>query len=602
MNKSINTSSSNKNLEEIINEQNLLIFDEQDWIWKDLRKIAEVTYSYDIDTWINTTLFVKWWWLNLKKYKTINNEKKEQSLLEAKEKLEKLINKKIDNINNALLEVELIQRISNNNIESNLKSIFTNSLLEKKNFLIYTLTAIPFELEKAWYKSWLSNTEEKTIEHELQNLDTHLFWWEIKCNPEEVILSYEYIYEKFIENKNKLTKEEQNRFEIYLSKMEIYLPKWYKYQKKEKPKSINNDFLNADLLRSDYILWFNILIESLEKLEHIVESNEDVWSISDWPKWVQFPTAKKFNKMNILRFFKLANHEIETHNITDYNGRQLIWNLRWAKSIEKDEWVAMLMEQLFMYWEELYKTDKDWDQIIDIEKIQINSYFSKTLAWELLNNDELLDFLELSEKIDPDVISPIDRFNRLKRNNKNSIQHKDTTYSRWLLKVVKEINLFIKSKWKKWISPIDLFIGKVSFEETWKLKSIKKEKEKNGIKLNLVKPLFISDTVFFIISERLKWKEWNITWINLYKFLQKKYPIFNFSIEQIQAISFKTKANALWIADLLLKNIWIYQLDKVSNESQNSTITLLQNEIEKDYSKILDKRKKLMSHERINAK
>jgi hypothetical protein len=87
--------------------------------------------------------------LNLKKYKTINNEKKEQSLLEAKEKLEKLINKKIDNINNALLEVELIQRISNNNIESNLKSIFTNSLLEKKNFLIYTLTAIPFELEKA---------------------------------------------------------------------------------------------------------------------------------------------------------------------------------------------------------------------------------------------------------------------------------------------------------------------------------------------------------------------------------------------------------------------------------------------------------------------
>jgi hypothetical protein len=39
----------------------------------------------------------------------------------------------------------------------------------------------------------------------------------------------------------------------------------------------------------------------------------------------------------------------------------------------------MLMEQLFKYGKELYKIDEDQDQIIDIEKIQINSYFTKTL-------------------------------------------------------------------------------------------------------------------------------------------------------------------------------------------------------------------------------
>ena len=53
-----NTSPENK-LENLINEQSLLIFDEQDWIGKDLWKTAEVTYSYDEETKINTTLFVK---------------------------------------------------------------------------------------------------------------------------------------------------------------------------------------------------------------------------------------------------------------------------------------------------------------------------------------------------------------------------------------------------------------------------------------------------------------------------------------------------------------------------------------------------------------
>jgi hypothetical protein len=59
MNNSINTSTAKKNLENLITDQNQLIFDEQDWIDKDLRKIAEVTYSYDDETNINTTLFVK---------------------------------------------------------------------------------------------------------------------------------------------------------------------------------------------------------------------------------------------------------------------------------------------------------------------------------------------------------------------------------------------------------------------------------------------------------------------------------------------------------------------------------------------------------------
>ena len=362
---------------------------------------------------------------------------------------------------------------------------------------------------------------------------------------------------------------------MYLSKINPFLPKSYKYEKKNKAKIISWNFLDLTIPKSDYILWFNILVEALEKLDHIVESNDDVKSISDWPKWVQFPTTEKFEEIQISRFLKLGQHEIETHNVTDHNWRQLLWNLRWANSTEKDEWVAILMEQIFMYWEDLYKTDVDWDYIIDINKVYINSNFIKTLMWELLNDAWLIDFLELSEKIDPDVISPIDRFYRLKRNNKKNVQHKDTTYTRWLFKAINEINLFIKTKWKKWINPEDLFIGKISFDETEKLKNIKKTKIKNWEKIKMIKPLFISDAVYYIVNEKLKWNDWNITWDEFYKYLKGKYPIFQLSKEFISSVSYKTKRNVYGIVDIILKNIWKQQIESITKTKKSTNRLLL---------------------------
>jgi hypothetical protein len=336
-------------------------------------------------------------------------------------------------------------------------------------------------------------------------------------------------------------------------------------------------------------------------MEHIVESNDSAKSISDGPKWVQFPTTKEFDYIRIIRFFRLGNHEIETHNITDYNSKQLFGNLRWAKSTEKDEWVAMLMEQLFSYWKELYKIDSDWDQIIDIDKIGVKLNFTRTLMWELLSSEELLNFLLLCEKISPDSISPIDRFYRLKRNNKTGVQHKDTTYTRWLFKAIKEINKYIKSKWKKGINPEDLFLGKISFEETHKLKSIKEAKEKAWENIEILKPLFISDAVYFAISEKLKWNVWNINWDDFYKYLQEKYPIFNFTKEQIKEVSHKTKRNVYWIVNILLKNISEYQLNSITQTQQNINKKLL-NLVSKQYTPKIEQVREYLHPSRKNAK
>jgi hypothetical protein len=220
--------------------------------------------------------------------------------------------------------------------------------------------------------------------------------------------------------------------------------------------------------------------------------------------------------------------------------------------------------------------------------------------WELLNNDELLDFLELSEKIDPDVISPIDRYNRLKRNNKLGVQHKDTTYTRWLLKAIKQINLFIKSKWKEWINPEDLFLWKISFDETSKLKKIKNVKENSWKKIEILKPLFISDAVYFSINQRLNWKEWRINSEWFYEYLKDKYPIFNFTKQQVKEISYTTKRNVNWIVNIMLKNIWESNLNSIW-ENKKQTNKVLLNIISDQYRPKIEKVKNRMHPSRKNA-
>jgi hypothetical protein len=61
----------------------------------------------------------------------------------------------------------------------------------------------------------------------------------------------------------------------------------------------------------------------------------------------------------------------------------------------------------------------------------------------------LKDFLELSEIIDPDIITAEERYKRLKRNNRKGVQHKDTTYTRGLLQAVDEVNTYIETKGSK---------------------------------------------------------------------------------------------------------------------------------------------------------
>jgi len=412
-------------------------------------------------------------------------------------------------------------------------------------------------------------------------------------------MSYEYLYGIFLKKRKKFTHDELSRYQSYLDKIKIFLPTKYQFIKKEKTPKITGAYLNYDLQRADYILAFNMLIDAFWKMHHIVKSDKSAGSISDGPEWIYFPMNEKFNTITIERFFKLWMHEIETHSVTDHNSQKILWNLRGSNSTKKDEWAAILMEQVFLYGRNLYTKTPNGKLIFDISKIQINGYFSKTLMWEILESDEFMDFLELSEIIDPDIIPPRERFKRLKRNNRSGVQHKDTTYTRWLLQAIEEINEYILSDGNKWINPWDLFIWKISFEETSKFKKLQNYLEKNGNYFDDLRPIFVSDAVYYVIEKKLQWLEEHINPKDFIEHLEYKYPLFDFIKDLDVEIYFKTNSRIMWIANVLLQIISNKKVANIFESADDKQKNILEKILKTQYQPLInDVHDDLASHRR----
>lgn len=554
---------SDKKTEDIINRIISLVFDQEVWINEGLWKIAEVTYSYDTETYINETLFINIWKLNIWAYKLEENTIiKQFLLLQSKQELIKILTGKINIIHEGLLSLqEDYWKISE--AMKTKKDIIVNALSEKLNLLEYCVLAIPFELEKAGIPLDLSVIEIEKLENTLQSIDKILFWGDVKDLPEEVAMTYRWIKTRYNKKKKSLSIENQNKIEEYLKKIEEYLPKDYVFVPKVSLQNIRKSYFEYELDRRDYILAFNMLIDAFGKMNHVIQSDEYVGSISDGPEGIFFPVHEKFDSISIERFFRLAMHEIETHSLTDHNTIALLWNMRGSNSTEKDEGLAILMELFFIYWTNILTKNKNWDTIINIETI-INNRLLRVLMWEILNNDDLYEFLDIIQCIDPDTISIEDRYRRLKRNNRVSVQHKDTSYTRGLFKAVNQINLFINTKWKEGISIKDLFIWKISFEETKKFKYLKECTWDNSQDLL---PIFVSDAVHYCIEHELKWI-WNLISPNDFiNYLKEKYPLFDFINEIDKDIYFGKYSRIFWITNILLQTISHKKIENIFKDS-----------------------------------
>lgn len=558
-------------LEEFINDITSLVYDDEIWIKQEMWKIAEVTYSYlntDEKSWeklvlnwrevnINTTIFISLWELDIDLFLESDDKEKINLIKKASKKLRKKIKNKINEIKTSK---DLIEKINIDKLKTKNKNkilILKNSLDEKILLLKYCLNWLVFEEEKAGLDIELKNEEELKINKKQRNIDKELFWWLIKDNPEEVWLCYTKIRTIFEQNKHKINQNEQERFLWYIKKLESFLEIWFQYKESNSNQNKLNELSQYKLSQKDYILWFNLFIEAFKKMNFNVEVNSYAKSISDWPNWFQIPSTESFAFFDFPRFLALNSHENETHNISEHNSQILIWNIRWKWSTQKDEWAAILMENMLKYWEQIFKIDKKtWKYIIDEKKLDFNSNFIKILFWEILTNEELIDFLIISNKLEKDIISVKDRLFRLKRSNKAWVQHKDTTYTRWLFQAAKEINKHIISDGKKWIKFEDLFLWKVWFDEIKLLIEIKNEINSKKI----LKPMFYSDIVFFAIKQRMQWKE--LDEMDFIKYISQKYPILDFNEYWINIVSNKTKISIDGIINIWLKNIYTHSTEE----------------------------------------
>ncbi len=575
-----------RKIRDVIKNITSLVFDKKNWFQKEMWKIAEVTYSYTtinpktnnklkinnkiIN--INTTLFISLGELDLDLFENKNDEEKIKYLEKTSKKIQKKLEKKINQIINSIKEIKFYKK--------NLKKIkpsqqqrlkiLKNSLEEKIDLINYWINWLDFELEKATNKTVLTKKEEKNINKKQKKLDKKLFWGEIRKNKAEVEMCLNYIIEALEKNKNNLTNPEYLKLLKIIAKAKKFTYKNYKYKKQDKPKNILNNLEKYTISREDYILGFNLFIEAFSKMQFNVETNPFAKSISDWPRGFQIPTTKKFDIFTLPRFLLLNSHENETHNISEHNSKKIIWKIRWKSSTEKDEWVAILMENMIKYWNQIFKKDKkSWKIIFDTKKLQFNSNFLKIFFWEIMNSKDFFEFLELLEKIDPDNLTPKDRFDRIKRSNKNFVQHKDTTYTRWMFFAANEVNKYILTNGKKWINFYDLFIWKVGFEDIEKLKKISKEEN-----IKILKPMFLSDIIYFSIKNRLTWEQ-KINNQDVEKFIKSKYPIIDLSENIINNISKKKIKNIEWITSLVLKNIFAQEKSETIIEVRSRVDNLM---------------------------
>lgn len=499
----------------------------------ELTEIIEVTYAYaKLDNWksVNKTLFWDLIWNSPDKDLSKDEEKKFWE--QIRNNIELAYTQTLWTLEN---KKKLVDKYRKEIHKSNLASsprikILLWSLDYLDNILDLTITGLPFEARKAWMNINLSEEEKISKIEKLEEIETKLFWWNVRENKREVQWSYEVLKNLFEKQKTKLSPEEQTRFSNYLS----ILKEKFSYIDETKIKNEKDlevpDILNREIQREDYVKILQIALDIYWlDIPVIIEERN---SIYDWDDYLGIPNSEWYQTLPLWRILQLISHEIETHYVILKNNKKSLWNFRWWWNLKREEWAAKVAE-----WILKWRTLNDfwiWWAIPDL------------LMWEILTWDEYKDYLHLFSKMDKSNMTfwvalwdPEWLFLRRKRNyplDYKWVQHKDTSYNRGEQAVVK----FIKSWW----NPLDLYVGKVSFEDINNAKEIVNEENPK-----LMYPLLLGEIILYVVN-------WNkLVGKNFWKYIESKYPFINVEkyIENgtIEKLSFTNKKKILEILNLV---------------------------------------------------
>ncbi len=487
---------------------------------KEISDIVEVTYAYaDLWNWVffNKTLFWKFlwrenisWWDNIQ---SIHDEVKVKLAFKKQQ---------VWRFKNQLLD---LQEQENPRLQI---LLWTLDYLDK--ILDLTITWLPFEAEKAWISHNLSKREIENKVKRLEEIEVDLFGWNVRRNDDEVEWSYKAIVRLYESKKDKLTQEEQNRFLRYIQILKERFSLSAQNWKLDEEKIKTSEVLTSEISREDYTKIFKLVmgIYGIDKPVKIEKRS----SIYDGEDYLGIPDSEWYSSLPLWRVLQLIQHEIETHYIIEKNNSQTLWKFRWWDNLPREEWTAKVAE-----WTLKWRTLDDfwiWWAIPDL------------LMWEILSWKDYRDYLELFSKMDKDEMSfwvalkdPAWLFLRRKRNyplNYPWVQHKDTSYNRWELQVVK----FLRDK----RDVKDLYVWKVSFKDIWLTKEIIDREQ-----IKLTYPLLIWELLQYVLL-------WNKLIENeFWDYIEKKYPFLNVRQEianwSIERLTFGAKRQVVEILKLL---------------------------------------------------
>ncbi len=374
---------------------------------------------------------------------------------------------------------------------------YVKTLMYTKGIYEMIWWSVPFEVQKRYIDD---NYDEYKLEECLQKvhiLDREIFGQLVSERSREVSRSEAFLQRIYLENSDKLSSKEMKNYLKYVHRLRE-LPH---YKEEIGLMSMSSSCLDDQLFdtliyRDDYIDLFALVFDfyHLKVSIKIDERN----SIYDGHDAMYIPNNDKYAFLPLRKVLNLIAHEVETHYIVLHNTDKLLWWIKWSHNLAREEWLATMQEFLLT-----------WKELSDID---MSSNMPMILLWEILSWKEYLEFLSLYRSLRWIQATWIDRLLRSKRGYPLRwiwVQHKDVAYSRWVYQV--RTHLLNGGDF------IDLFLGKVSFEDISLLITHKNE-------YNLIFPKQVTmRLVFALLSwwDEKRYKNFMQQSVNSYPFIEK---------------------------------------------------------------------------------
>ena len=457
----------------------------------DLEKIIEVTYSYrETEDWflLNETLFEEYLW----------SSHKWKDIWTLWRKCKYNLWVQIILISDIIKKTRKLKTLSRS--RKLRRDIFIEALEYVQTIITITIEWIDFEMEKAGYFQKTTKAKIKAKIKRIEKLEKRAFWSKVMDDEGEFSRWYNFIKNKIETSKQKLSTKDYRAAKRYLKQMKDSVKHTILETSEIKKKKIKWEFLRKNISRKDYRLIFDTVCEFYNLPQRTKLTS--AWSIYDGDKFLEIPRGKDYLYITTEKLLKLLTHEIESHYINAFNGKILLWNFRWARNLPKEEWLAIFMERIFTWYNYDNMLHTSW-RLLTI------------MSWEMLEWKDFKNFLQIMDSMNSVQKDYTNAVLRSKRNYSLSYpwaQHKDVVYFRWLTDMIN----YLKSGWEF----RKLFLGKVGFHDLEHMSDIYDRYE---TKSDVVFPIFISDIIYYYLSEIQKDAIFVFNSQKYYLYLKKKY-------------------------------------------------------------------------------